>query len=479
MNTRSSSLFNVLPLPIHINQPIHIHSRFSLSPDRARIHQNSDSSIQDPLPGQWNEWLFDTLVPAAWANLLKYLAEIHSDQSAFGRWPRSQDTKNLLQHIDTKVVQILAHNNYPIWYTELGYVTLENGLLATGKESPVLRKALNDAGVPVIYLPDELRWLVESTCKPENLSPPTLCERLEQRSKLMRALSEATKQTLLDFIISNPEFDGYGTVELFPFEDGTYKAIKDITAYVHRDDAEQLLFLLEPHNNIDLKRVSASTVQLLRTGCNKSSLNRSLRHRSTKDLRAYCLKTYFKQHDPTQDAVLVDKDTMDFIRKVWDWIVATGYSVLDAAISCLWLVPLTNGQYRKIKPTKSTARTIYARTGELGHFLKSLANFNSHRNKPIIQTSGLPHQLLDLLSEAIEKEPSLMIMDGNILEDFMLWLSAISEVFDQVSDEEKWRLHELLASRLALCKDPKIISNALSVLKVFERVSWKAENGQM
>lgn len=452
-----------------------------MSSDRAQLHGIGDSSVQYPLPGEWNYWLFDSLIPAAWTNLLVYLARKYPDHSAFEMWPKAQEDANHILHlIEKKVLRIVEQKNYEVWYTDLGYVTLRSGLVTKIENSSVMREALNEAGVPVIYLHDALLSSVKTTCKVEYLKPQTLCDRLEWGQEQLRLISENAKQILLDYVISDPYFHEYGAVELFPFEDGTYRAIDETTAFIHRGEDERLLFQLEQSRNIELQKLSERTLQILQKGCFASSLHSSLRHRSTYDLKTYCLQTHFKTFDSTKDLISVDENTSGFISKVWEWIVTRHYSILDDNISCLWLLPLSDGRYRKIKPSDASFDTIYATPGELGDFLRYLADINVDSNKPIIQANDLSPHSIHHLTNATKKDPSLFIKTSGSLEDFMLWLSEIRGVFNVVAtDDDRWLLHRLLALRLSLCKDLNTISNALRGLEIFQRVVWKAENGQM
>ena len=141
----NGSLFTVLPLPIPTNQPVHIHGLFSLSPDRARIHDSSDSGVQDQLPARWNEWLFARPIPTAWVNMLLHVAQRDPKRAAFAKWPLTVANHNDVLHgMIQKVLQIVQDRSCRIWYTDLGYTSSNLGLLANGDESPALRRALRD-----------------------------------------------------------------------------------------------------------------------------------------------------------------------------------------------------------------------------------------------------------------------------------------------------------------------------------------------
>jgi sacsin len=463
-------------------QPAYIHARFSLSSDRARLISSNDSSLQDRLPGKWNDWLFRELIPPAWANLLSYLAEKYPEQSAFGRWPKQQqDKNNALYKMSDKVLEIVEEHKCKLWYTDVGYVTLNSALLASGRESAALRKALSESRVPVIYIEDELRSVVTEKCKTVHyLNCQTLCLHLEREQEKLRATNDQTKQVILEYVLSDPDFRGYGSIELFPFEDGTYKAIEQTVAFIHRDDDEYCLFRKEKEHNFDLQRVSDKTRKVLQEGCSSASLHPSLRHRSTPDLGKYCLENYFRQYNPDRNIIPASEYIWDFVADVWKWIVDRSCSILDINISCLWLVPLTNGQLRKIKPVNTSSDiTIHAPSGDLGDFLKILADITADCNKPILAAGRLSPLSLRLLMDTSKEHSGLFIKNGNILEDLMLWIREIRGVFGYATDEVRSSILKLLAPRSSLCRDKRLISDTLGMLEIFQKVRWEAEGDDM
>lgn len=473
----NGSLFTVLPLQIPTNQPVHIHGLFSLSPDRARIHGSSDSSVQDQLPAQWNEWLFARPIPTAWVNMLLHVAQQDPERAAFAKWPLTVANHNDVLHgIIQKVLQIVQDKSCQIWYTDLGYTSSNLGLLANGDESPALRRALRDVGTPMIYLPDTLFPTVQSSNLVERLNPTSLCGRLEKSGHQVRALIESAKQVLLEYILLDPSFRGYGAIEIFPFEDGTYQSIDRRVAFVHRDEDEHALFGRELHLNISLGKLSKKAIHALRNGLLRSSLHSSLRQRSSNDLKSYCLSTYFNNFDPSQDFVCLDEDMKAFVSKVWDWIVARGYSLPEVDVSCLWLVPLSNGQHRKLKPQNPSSGTIYAPPGEIGDFLRKMATIDAVSNKPIVFSDNLSSHALKLFVDASVNDSSLLVKNGGVLEDFTFWLNNIHQAIERASNDDKLHLQELLVSHRHLCGDIPTISSALRGLKIFQKLTWMPGN---
>ena len=408
----------------------------------------------------------------AWVNMLLHVAKQDPKRAAFTKWPLAVANSNDVLHgMIQNLLQIVQDKSCQIWYTELGYTSSSLGLLANGHESPALRRALRDVELPIIYLPDALLSIVESSNLVERLSPTSLCGRLEKSKHQVRELTENAKQVLLEYILSDPSFRGYGALELFPFEDGTYGSIDGRVAFIHRNEDERALFSRDLHLSISLRKLSEASVHALRSGLSRSSLHPSLRQRSPHDLKSYCFSTYFKDFHPNQDFACLDDDAKSFISKVWDWIVARGYG-LSEDLSCLWLVPLSNGQYRKLKPQNPSSGTIYAPPGEIGEFLRKMATIDGVSNKPIVCSDNLSSRALKLFTDASMNDPSLFVKNGGVLEDFALWLTDIRQVIEGASNDDKIHLQELLVSHRRLCRDIPTISSTLRELKIFQKVTW-------
>jgi sacsin len=413
----------------------------------------------------------------AWVNMLVHIARRDPGRAAFDKWPLAfAKPGDLLDGMIQKVLQIVQDQTYQIWYTNLGYISPSMGLLANGDELPALRKALHGVGIPVIYLPKTLLHSVQSRHVVERLSPTSLCIHLERKGHKVREVQEDAKQVLLEYILSDPSFCKYGAIELFPFEDGTYKSIDECVAFVHRDEDEKALFDRDRSRSIDLAKLSKNTLQVLRDGLLHSSLHANLQKRSSNGLKSYCMSTYFKGFDMNQEFVCLDEDMKVFVFKVWDWIIARGYSLAEKDLSCLWLVPVSNGQYRKLKPQHLSSGTIFAPPGEIGDFLRKMATIDAVPKKPIVLPDSLSSRVLKLFTDASAKDSSMLVKNGEVLADFCLWLNNIPEVLERALDADKLRLHKLLVSRRPLSCDLRAVSFALGKLKIFQEMKWTSEN---
>jgi sacsin len=482
--TFQGSLFTILPLPVTINQPVLIHGLFSISPDRARLYQLKEDSSQDQSPAKWNDWLLHGPVPMAWTKLLSHLAHIHSDQSTFQWWPQYTDSSHgVLSNALDNVVDIVAKECLPLWSTEVGHVTAMDGLLNIGDKSIALRQALEEAKIPVIYVPDRLNYRVEHLFNGQILSPQRLSIFLMNKNNHVKNWSLSTKKAILEYILSEPGFTEYSSIELFPFKDGKYRSITDHAAFVHRKEFEMGLFNLQDDHNIDFDKLSDGTISVLKNGCKSLTMHKSIRHRSASDFRDYCLKYVFSKIPGEQDMVYLDAEAVAFVSRAWVWIVEQRINILGI-ISDLWLVPMTNGCHRKIKPRDSTSETIFAPVGSMGDLMRTFDIQSSSKIKPLLDTSptGLGTRAREHLLAAARSDLSLLIRNGGNMIDFAQWLYQIRTVVNSASDEDKAKVVRAIASNLPTSLpqlDRKAIGNAIGALRIFKKVSWKAEGDKM
>jgi len=291
----NGSLFTVLPLPIVTNQPVHIHGLFSISPDRARLYQLGEKSAQDQDPANWNTWLFQVLVPAAWTKLLRYMADLCPHRSNFDTWPQSlHDTRGPLNTALENVTEIIGRESLAVWPTVVGYKTEKTALLGIGLESNLLIAALREAQVPLVNVPKRLQNMAENIFKDRILCPQNLCAFLKGAKHKIKLWSQQTKHDILEYLLSKPGFIDYDDLDLFPFKNGTYRSIGKSVAYIHRDDIEEALFDLEDARNLDLGKLSKAMQKALKRGCETLKIHPSIRFRTSRCLREYCSSTIFK-----------------------------------------------------------------------------------------------------------------------------------------------------------------------------------------
>ncbi|KAG0646208.1 hypothetical protein D0Z07_8415 [Hyphodiscus hymeniophilus] len=469
------SLFTVLPLPIPVNQPVFIHGQFSLSPDRASFYS------QDPASAKWNDWLVKEPLTWAWTKILLRMAHLHPNVSNFAWFPDYVDNPNdLLRNPLVNVLKTVAKDSLPIWWTEVGYVSAEEGFLNAGEKSVPLREAFREAQVPVIYAPDKLYSSVERVFDGNILSPRRLCAFLLNNTDRIRDWCHSTKQFILEYLLSEVGFTEVGSLELFPFKDGKYRSIDLHVAYVCRSASEEDLFNLENDHNLDLAKLSESTKFILRAWCSGSAGHKSIRYRSASDFRDYSLSFVFINPDHEQDMTSLDTKAIAFIPKAWKWLVDQQVDI-TGIISDLWLVPLTNSHYRKLIPRHSESLTFFAPLRPVGDFMSAFDNEFSSKVKPIVQTAELSLQAQGLLTSTSRSNPNLRIQDGSNLVSFARWLHQIRIVIEFAPDDEKIKIMEIIVSNFQLSASHSgydSIQNDIGSLQIFKKVDWKVEGNK-
>ncbi len=437
--TFHGSLFTVLPLPITIDQPV---------------------------------------------KLLSHLARLHPDQSTLDWWPQHIDSSHdILSDALDNVVDIVDKECLPLWSTTVGHVTAVDALLNIGEKSIALRNALEEAKVPVVYLPDRLQRTVEHLFNGKILSPQRLSNFLMNKNNHIKNWSLSTKKAVLEYILSGPGITEYGFLELFPFKDGKYRSIANHATFVHRNKLEMDLFSLEDDHNIDFDKLSDDTISVLKNGCKSLAIHNSIRHRSANDFRDYCLKFVFANIPGKQDMVPLDTEAAAFVSRAWAWIIEQRIDI-TGIICDLWLVPMTNDHHRKIKPRQSTSETVFAPTGPMGDLMRTFDIKYSSKTKPLLDTgpNGLSTRAREYLMAASGTHSNLLIRNGGNMIDFTQWLYQIRTIVNSASDQEKVKVLRVIALNLPTSlpqMERKAIGNAIGALEIFKKVSWKVEGHKM
>jgi len=475
------SLFTVLPLPLPSGQPLHLHGLFSVSPDRAQLHNFADRSSQEQEPAKWNEHLLAGLIPAAWSKLLGYFARLYPTVSAFPIWPQSSDdTRNPLRKAPQNLLELIQKDRLALWPTSIGYLAAEDSLLDTGTESTALKEALREAGAPVVYVPQRFRKGAQQLFRDRTLSPRSICQFIKINPHSVRSWSTETKHTILEYLLSEPGFTGYDGLELFPFKDGVYRSIGDYIAFLHMDKFDEDLFGLDDAHNLDLGKLPIAVQNVLRDGCDKSTIHSSIRYRSSQSLRDYLMSTAFKGVPDTEDMIVLGVEPTKYISKIWDWISARRCNILDEYLSGLWLLPLSNGKHRKLRPCSSTSQIYVPPRGEVGDMMRKFDSQSRQKPLPLllIGPKGLSWKFESIITQDTAVMSGLALKPGNSLVSILQWLHGNSTLIDRATDEDKFnvsRLLESLVSRPVTAEDRKFAAPLLGDLTIFQEISWGGE----
>jgi sacsin len=406
------------------------------------------------------------------------MAHLRPEQSTFEWFPRYIDNpSDHLKNILVDVSNIIAKDSLPLWWTEVGHVSAEEGLLNIGEKSVALRDALRETKVPVVFAPDRLHRNVKHIFNGQVLDPQRFSIFLRNKNDQIRNWSLPTKRAVLEYLLSEPGFTDIGSLELIPFKDGRYRSIADYPAFVCRNDREIDLFTLQNDHNIDFDKLSISTSSVLQNWCSSSAGHKCIRYRSASDFRDYCLKFVFVRAPQEQDMVSLESEASAFISKAWIWIVEQSIDILGV-ISDLWLVPLSNGRHRKVKPRNSTSEIISAPIGPVGDFMRTFDAKYSSIVKPLLKTTGLSIRAQGSLISTSRSQASLHIKQGDNMVDFSQWLYHIRSLVNSAPEDEKATLLKILASNIRPSPSQsgyESIRAGIGALQIFKKVSWKVE----
>ncbi|CZT50406.1 uncharacterized protein RSE6_11382 [Rhynchosporium secalis] len=482
MNSTQCSLFTVLPLPVRTTQPVHIHALFSLTPDRANLHRMHDQSAQNQDPAKWNEWLLREGASVGWVKLLSALAQLYPLQSAFDQWPRAVDNnRDPLSGAVDRIVAIIQQDHLALWPTEIGYVSAETGLLALGSESPGLKEALRDANVPVTYVPRQLWDHAKKLFGSQLLSSANVCAYLNSKAAVVRGLRDRVKIALLEFLVSAPAVIDHGRLELFPFEDGEFRSLDGVNAFVHRDSAEKDLFSRQPELNLALGRLPEQTQIIFVDGCESRTLHPSIRFRSVDSFRDYCSRTFFAGFDQALEAHALDTDGAGFVTSAWSWILDRKISIKDENLSALWLLPMSDGQYRQLRYKQTV---IYlAPPGLSGDILRRMDAELLASSRPLLLTgkASLGRRSSAVVTNLLQAK-CIGVLDALNLLVYVQWLLWAMPLATTTGDQERDNIVESIFNRLTEqmnVQDLTAVKACIRGLPIFKKLMWESKGLKM
>lgn len=403
---------------IPTKQPVHIHGIFSISSDRSKLHGPSDASVQDQRPNQWNATLFEKIVPQAWAKLLERIAKNNPERPTFYLWPQEpRERREMWDSLSSLLVSRASQEDCLIWYTDIGYVSLRDGLLAPEHDFFAQKKAFRDAEIPAIYLSSTLLMQARNNPNGGKLCQRTVLERLRSCSCLP-TVPEESKIVLLEYLSSELFFIEIADLPLFPFEDGVLRAINENSVFLHRNASERELFKETPETNLDIGKVSAGFLERLREFAAKSATS-SLRFRNPQDLHNYCSKTVFRSQNKSLDMIDGDQRIRSFVDHVWKWMASFDLNLPTlTAIGPVWLLPLTNGKYRKIQPESSSLTVTYTVIKKSKKIMQRIAGLEPNSSPLMVDSDAIPDQL-SKIGQIVSKKPEFAIRNADVFVHFL------------------------------------------------------------
>ncbi len=293
-------------------------------------------------------------------------------------------------------------------------------------------------------------------------------------SNQIKSWSHQTKHEILEYLLAEPGFTGYGGLDLFLFEDGTYRSVGETNAFVHRDRLEEDLFSLEGICNLDLRKLSASAKQALKLACQTSDNQSAIRYRSAQDLRNYCMRFIFKDVAKYGDFVELDERAATTAAKIRTWILDRDLRIEDQEISCLWLLPVSNGYHRRIKPKEASSHVYFAPSGEIGDLMRRLDAQMKTKPLPLLKVgrSGLVSPFLSMIRKNQLTMSTLFVQDATRIVPLLQYLQRIWDLVDHITYKERLLISKVVASYSTQglnSTDRGAAVQALSHIPIFQR----------
>jgi hypothetical protein len=266
---------------------------------------------------------------------------------------------------------------------------------------------------------------------------------------------------------------------LFPFEDGVLRAINENSVFLHRNASERELFKETPETNLDIGKVSAGFLERLREFAVNSATS-SLRFRNPQDLHNYCSKTVFRSQNKSLDMIDGDQRIRSFVDHVWKWMASFDLNLPTlTAIGPVWLLPLTNGKYRKIQPQSSSLTVTYTVIKKTKKIMQRIAVLEPSSSPLMLDSDAIPGQL-SMIGQIASKKPEFAIRNADVFIPFLEWLVEGRHLLEQANPAEKEHVLDATVNWFWGCKNhDKLAKQLLRQLCVFKQVRRSKVAGKM
>lgn len=409
------------------------------------------------------------MVPSAWAKLLINVCQTGQAQDLFHLWPTTTaEVHQWWYGISRAVIDVISRNNDPVWFTDFGYVSMRDGLLASAATDVRQKRACREAEVRVIYLSDRLFEEACQTPGSRSLCPGTLYEVLRETRKSER-LSSQSKLAVLEYLQHQVPLTDLAALEVFPFEDGIFRSLTSSPIFLHRDVFDKRLFARQPESCIDTDQLSEVTSTWLHERVKDNSI---VRYRAPADL---C--DYFLSHvaNGLSDTIVFGKEERSMLTEIWAWIMRHCPGDLPlSALGSLWLVPLHDSGVRKLMPLDVSNFATWFESGKGRDLALKIVAVDPSNAPNLVADDALTDVTLRHLLSLAEKERSLQLKDGRKFGDFLNFLVEgrilLRNATEDVKDSVFRMVKELYMVRNGTYLD--VDTDMLRSLCIFKEIQW-------
>lgn len=359
-SSASGRVFVTLPLPIFVeNTHVNIHGMFALSRDRRSLWSMKDAQLGGSPMNEilWNNFLFETVIPVAWKEMLIELAKL--GRHLYHYFPLALASPGTLWETLTEDV-LECTVDCPIWYSTTDVlIPLKNGYVAKTSPKKELLDALHVVTMPVLdNIPSRLlKLIIPRRHLYTPLSPQSARHWLATKAvKELVASQNATAFELLRFIVSDKAYIDLHGLPLFPCKDGTRRSlVKHVNTAVPKfGDAiyvatpeEIALFSGIGHNFLDIDALPADIAKQIRTDLDiRISPVVNLVKFDLDSFRLYAHDASF--HDPTNGSMEMEGLDFHWVQRLWRWLDSHDAENVAAVVDECYLIPLQGGTFRKV-----------------------------------------------------------------------------------------------------------------------------------
>ncbi|XP_070555367.1 sacsin-like [Ptychodera flava] len=235
MHVVDGRVFCFLPLPpceeSKTGFPVHIHGFFGLSDNRRSIKWPATDQQHD-LTAEWNQLLVQTLLPKAYAMLIKHsLRQSIPPSDVYAAWPTHSNMRSNWRDFLQPFIDIISKER--VFHTKANggqWISLKEMLLNTLERQPphvakvsetVINYLVNVCSQPVVSLPDNVLDLIKDDVRcPQTVSPAILRQCVRKYDVTECSIDEKT--SLLQFCLDDGNFQDLNNVPLLRLSDGLY-----------------------------------------------------------------------------------------------------------------------------------------------------------------------------------------------------------------------------------------------------------------
>lgn len=429
---------------------------------------------------RWNEWLFRECVPQTWVRNLEFLRDISERGArrfdAWNFWPVG--SREAWKEPGTRVLggvfERVVKGNLKLLPTVCGTTATGKDVLFTLENVDRYEPAFQEANVPVVIPPPASGFELERMNPRELLTilePHTLRRDLETKRNI-GSLSQESRMLLLHYAILDETFSDIGQCRapLVPITDGSYQSFhvdeRDRTGPVFLPRGENEVQLFNKHTrivNCDVSVLLPETTAILLRNIEDINAHTGISSWTLDAAARYCEQHIFT---PSNTDIIMRKgpEHAQFVDQLWKWIMRQGQpsdSISGSALGKLWLLPLADGEYRKLD--SAVPILDVSRNRGIGQFIWQAARQHGIRCALFTGEGVLP-------DTAVYLKRCGFLGDYEDIDALMSWLVANSATFvDRLSDGEKGGLLSHLS--LLACfggKWAKAMKDAVVSLSIFK-----------